>query len=300
MQDKPHAVFCIEHCCRIQDSKRYKILIVDDDPGILKMLIDILVQNSAYEVLTAGDGKAACAIAASELPDIIITDWEMPIMNGIEVVKELKRNPLTSDIPIIISTGVMIEASHMNHAFVSGAVDYIRKPFNEIELNARIENMIQISDQYATIKRQNKLLQTQLTSEILKIQQFDELKKWTVKQLTLLKVKGKIIDEKDINRTLVETERTLNSKAYKTTWVDFESHFETVNPGFFEKVNAHSGSLTINELRLCAFLKLHMSNKEISQILYTSADSVNTARKRLKKKLGMLAEDSLQQFFQNL
>jgi DNA-binding response OmpR family regulator len=281
-------------------SKQYKILIVDDDPGILKMLTNILIQNDVYEVLTTGNGKSACTIASMELPDIIIMDWEMPIMNGVDAIKEMKGNPYTDSIPVIILTGVMIDTVSMNQAFVSGAVDYLRKPFDEVELKARIANMIRISDLSSMIKQQNLELQNQLTTEILKTQQLDELKKWTLKQLTLLKEKAIAFDDKEVKNVIIQTERLLNSKVTQTNWVDFESHFNAINPRFFEKALACNRTFTINELRLCAFLKLNMSNKEIAQILYTSADSVNTARKRLKKKLGLLPEDNLLLFIRNL
>lgn len=281
-------------------NKVYKVLIVDDDSSILESLYIKLSQNGEYEILTAANGKSACEIAVIEKPDLILMDWEMPVMNGFDALKNIKSNQLTKDIPVIISTGVMIEATHVCQAFDVGAVDYLRKPINEIELKARISNMIRISTLTATIKQQNIELQNQLTSEVLKIQQLHELKKFILKQLSLLKENVKCLDEKQIVNIVVQTENQLNSKVFQTSWVDFELHFELVYPGFFGRVNTIQSKLSVNELRLCAFLRLNMSNKEIAQILYTSVDSVNTSRKRLKKKFGLQPQDSLQRFVRNI
>ena len=66
-------------------------------------------------------------------------DWQMPVMDGIEATKQLKLNDTTKDIPVIISTGIMIDSSDLSAALIVGAVDYLRKPFDEIELIARVE-----------------------------------------------------------------------------------------------------------------------------------------------------------------
>jgi len=284
----------------METSDKYKILIADDDISVIKHIMHILIQNSNYEILTTGNGESAYKIANSECPDLIILDWHMPVMNGIEATILLKQNDSTKDIPIIISTGVMIDPIDLNTALITGAVDYLRKPFNEIELLARVDNMLRLSVTYSKIKMQNIELQSRLTSKLINIQQLNELKLATIKQLTSIKEQASSVELQNIKEAIINTERLLYSKIYQINWDDFESHFDLIHQDFFKKLQINFGFFTANELRLCAFIKLNMTNKEIALIIYTSPNSVNTARKRLKKKLGLLPNESLQSFIRNL
>lgn len=279
---------------------KYKILIADDDIYVIKDIMHVLMKNPDYTILTTGNGKSAYEITNIEYPDLIIMDWDMPEMNGIEATKLLKHNQLTRDIPVIIATGIMIDPIDLNLALVSGAVDYLRKPINEIELTARVENMLKLSSAYLKIKQQNALMQNQLTARLINIQQLNELKVMIIKQLSQIKEEVKNNDKKISLETISNAERLLRSKAYETNWADFESHLDIVCQGYIQKLKTKFGDFTRYELRLCAFIKLGMSSKEIASITYTSPNSVNIARKRLKKKLNLQPDDSLQLFLQNL
>jgi len=281
-------------------SERKKILIADDDISTLKDIISIFEDNPDYIFYTTGNGKSACEIASAEIPDLIIMDWQMPVMDGLEATMQLKQNETTKDIPIIISTGVMLEPTHLSKALLSGAVDYIRKPVDALELTARVSNMLTYSEAYSKIKVQNIQLKSQLTLELIHMQQLNELKMATTKQLTLLKQQTSFTNNQNIKETIISTERLLESKAYQIDWADFELYFELVHQGFFNNLKTRFGNFTPNELRLSAFLKLNMSSKEIASIIYTSPDSVDTARKRLKKKMRLLSTESLQSFIHNL
>jgi len=98
------------------------------------------------------NGELALKIAIREQPEIIITDWEMPGMDGIELIKRLKQNESTSDTPIIMCTGVMTSSENLHTALSVGAVDYIRKPIDKIELLARIKSMLMLSDSRKVLK----------------------------------------------------------------------------------------------------------------------------------------------------
>jgi response regulator RpfG family c-di-GMP phosphodiesterase len=279
---------------------KYKILIVDDDISIIKDIMHILIKNPEYIILTTGNGKSACEIANAETLSLILMDWQMPIMDGIEATRLLKQSPYTENIPIIITTGIMVDSTCLSDALFSGAVDFLRKPIDEVELTARVSNMLQLSEAYLEIQQQKKELQSQLAVKLLNIQQLNELKLSTLKQLAIIKEHSVKSNNQHINEVLTKMEAQLYSKVHQINWDDFESHFEFVHHSFLKKIQNEYGNFTPNELRLCAFIKLAMSNKEISMITYTSPDSVNTARKRLKKKLGLLPHESLQLFIQNI
>ena len=127
-----------------------KILVVDDEQANLKTIFTILKSlEEPFRILTATNGADACRIAELEQPDLIIMDWEMPEMNGIEATLELRRREKTRDIPVIIATGKMTEPTHLKTALAAGAHDYVRKPIEPMELLARIDSALRLSRSYA-------------------------------------------------------------------------------------------------------------------------------------------------------
>jgi len=131
-----------------------KILIVDDTAENLRVLIEILKDD--YATIPAVSGEEALKKAmADPMPDLILLDILMPVMDGYEVCKRLKENDKTKDIPIICITA-MSEVMDDARAFKLGAADYIPKPFNPATVKARVKNHIKlkkaISDQQKLIR----------------------------------------------------------------------------------------------------------------------------------------------------
>jgi len=111
-----------------------KILIVDDESAILQTLRFNLERNG-YAVSTAGDGRTAIALAASERPDLIIMDIMLPVLDGIEACKEIRKQ---SGVPIIMLTARDQEIDKVL-ALELGADDYVTKPFSLHEFLARVK-----------------------------------------------------------------------------------------------------------------------------------------------------------------
>ena len=117
-----------------------KILITDDDVDSLR-LIGIMLQRQGYQVVVASTGNQALAKATSELPDLIILDIMMPDMNGYEVCRRLRANPVTKHIPIIMFTAkTMIDDKVAG--FEAGADDYLTKPTHPAELASRVRAIL--------------------------------------------------------------------------------------------------------------------------------------------------------------
>jgi CheY-like chemotaxis protein/DNA-binding CsgD family transcriptional regulator len=112
------------------------VLIVDDVPDNLSMLHDAL-DESGYTVLVATSGAAALQRAAQTLPDVVLLDAMMPVMDGFEVARRLKGSAQTAHIPIIFMTG-LTETEHLVAALESGGVDYVTKPIKPKEVLARM------------------------------------------------------------------------------------------------------------------------------------------------------------------
>lgn len=142
--------------------KTYTILIADDNHENIQLIVDVLESSGIqHKIIRAVNGKVLCELALKRCPDLIITDWEMPEMNGIEAITILKNNESTKDIPIIMCTGRMTSSENLKMALDSGAVDYIKKPIDSIELHARVYSMLKLTDSYRTIKEQNIALEQQ-------------------------------------------------------------------------------------------------------------------------------------------
>ncbi|RPH31381.1 MAG: hybrid sensor histidine kinase/response regulator [Bacteroidales bacterium] len=142
--------------------KTYTILIADDYPENVQIIIDALRESGLqHKVIRAVNGKILCDLAEKRIPDLVITDWEMPEMDGIEAIKKLKSSEATKDIPIIMCTGKMTSSKNLKMALESGAVDYIRKPIDSFELQARVYSMLKLGNSYRTIKDQNIILEQQ-------------------------------------------------------------------------------------------------------------------------------------------
>ena len=115
------------------------LLIVDDNADIRTYLRSIL--QSRYRVLEAEDGQKGLALAREQVPDLIISDVMMPVMNGLEFCQGVKSDMLTSHVPVILLTARALSSHHVE-GYESGADAYITKPFEPALLMARIENLL--------------------------------------------------------------------------------------------------------------------------------------------------------------
>ena len=121
-----------------------KILVIDDLPENIFILQDRLVQEG-YEVNTAYGGTDGLEKAYSTLPDLILLDVMMPDMSGLEVCKTLVNDEKTKHIPIILVTA-KAGAEDTKQGLEAGAFDYIKKPFNRVELMARVKSALKLSE----------------------------------------------------------------------------------------------------------------------------------------------------------
>ena len=116
------------------------ILFVDDEADLVTLLRYNL-ERAGFDVLTAPDGEEALLIVAERQVDLVLLDWMMPHMSGIEVCRQLRRKPATRNIPIIILTARTEETDRIR-GLDTGADDYISKPFSTDELVARIRAVL--------------------------------------------------------------------------------------------------------------------------------------------------------------
>lgn len=117
-----------------------RILVAEDDPVTARFLCSLL-EEKGYDVLLAEDGEQACALAVSERPDLIVSDLAMPYRDGFEVVKTLRSDARSADIPVIL-VSMHDREEDIVYGLEHGADDYVVKPFNARELLARIRKQL--------------------------------------------------------------------------------------------------------------------------------------------------------------
>ena len=116
------------------------ILIVEDEAALATMLRYNL-EKEGYRVCEAGDGEEALTMVSERKPDMVVLDWMLPSLSGIEVCRQLRRKPVTRELPIIMLTARGEEGDKIR-GLNTGADDYMTKPFSLPELMARIRAML--------------------------------------------------------------------------------------------------------------------------------------------------------------
>ena len=121
-----------------------KILACDDEKHIVR-LVQVNLERAGYQVVTANDGKEALQKVAEENPDLVVLDVMMPYMDGFEVLQNLRRNPSTRDIPVIMLTAKAQDADVFK-GWQSGVDCYLTKPFNPMELLSFVKRIFDSTD----------------------------------------------------------------------------------------------------------------------------------------------------------
>ena len=119
------------------DSGKSKVLVVDDDPEIVELFVDVLERDGRFEVKTASTGYDAGMLTTEFMPDLIILDYMLPDINGNVVCKTIRQNPNFEHTKIIIVSGV-VNQDEINDLLKAGADEFVKKPFNIEKLIERI------------------------------------------------------------------------------------------------------------------------------------------------------------------
>ena len=125
------------------ESGKTKVLIVDDDPEIVELMVDLLSRDGRFETKTASSGYDAGILTQQFRPDLILLDYMLPDVNGNIVCQTIRGNPEFENIKIIIVSGV-VKQDEIDQLLKSGAEGFIRKPFNIVELTDKISTVLQM------------------------------------------------------------------------------------------------------------------------------------------------------------
>jgi excisionase family DNA binding protein len=125
------------------ESGKRKILVVDDDPEIVELIVDVLTRDGKFDVKTASSGYEAGIATQRFRPDLILLDYMLPDVNGNVVCQTIRRNPDFENIKIIIVSGV-VKQDEIDQLLKSGAEGFVKKPFSITELIDKITAALKI------------------------------------------------------------------------------------------------------------------------------------------------------------
>ena len=119
---------------------RMKVLVVDDFATMRKIVRNILKQIGFEEITEAEDGNAALRVLKNEKVGLVVTDWNMPNMTGLDLLREIRQNPQTSNLPVLMVTAEGLKENVME-AVKAGVNNYVVKPFTAEVLQEKIETI---------------------------------------------------------------------------------------------------------------------------------------------------------------
>jgi uncharacterized 2Fe-2S/4Fe-4S cluster protein (DUF4445 family)/CheY-like chemotaxis protein len=158
---------------------RMKILIVDDDPVIRKLIKNMLTKDGYENIQTVGSGEEALEMMRQDPPDLVVLDILLPGVQGYEVCRKMRANKAFVHIPVLMMTGSVLDKEKaLEKSFKAGVTDFIAKPIKTVELTARVKSALTIKQQYDRIikklnekaspkKRPKKILKKQVWLNVL-------------------------------------------------------------------------------------------------------------------------------------
>jgi len=195
----------------------------------------------------------------------------------------------------------VVAQNFLDHPAIKAVVANIRDITERKNVEIALQESEAIKAQLLTneierINRELKTNQRSMTAATLKLIQNSERDAQTIDRLIEIEKHTNTEGKQNIKMLIADNKRI----SYNSNWDEFEILFEKVHSSFYEKLNTQFPTLTANERKMCAFLKLNMSNKDIAHITFQSDDALKKARLRLRQKLEIGRETNLSAFLQNI
>lgn len=279
------------------------ILVADDDPGNRELVISTMSGLAkGIKVLSAADGSKVMEIIGKRNVDAVLLDWEMPVLDGLETLKQIRLSEKGKFIPVIIYTGVMTSTGNLVKALEEGANDFVRKPTEPIELIARIHSALKLHSEFLArlqLEQENATMKGQILQneiENLRSELSGYLAQLARKNEVLSEVRDMVLTgEKEIAGDHID--KIIEGEAY---WDEFFQRFNRFDKVFLDLLAQHPGEFSLSEQKFCLLLRLGMSSKDISSLLNITPAAIEKKRYRIRKKFELESSESLERHINSL
>ncbi len=262
------------------------ILIADDNEEVLNFTA-FAVEMMGHRAVKAINGKEAILKANEVRPSLIILDWKMPEIDGMDAAIYFRNDRNFKDTPIIMITGTNETSELMAEAMENGVNDFLRKPFIQIELQARIKSLLK---QANYIKQIIEIKINELNNNAIQLAHSIEEKKLILSHLEA--ISEKTIDNQQKNK-ITELISKIKVAEVVNPLDKLQNQFSDVNNKFLNNILEVHPNLTLAEIKLYMLLRLNLDTKEIAALLYQTYDSVRVSRTRLREKLNLQNSEKL-------
>jgi signal transduction histidine kinase len=261
-----------------------KTILLADDDATLRELARLTMNDPEYRILEASDGREALDLARAQQPDLLILDWMMPSLSGIEVARKLRQDPKTAHIPVIMLTAKGQEKDReAGHA--AGVHSYLVKPFSPLELRERIQNVWQ---QRASVANPN--LQCELNSTVLPTLQPDTTENHS-QLLLYARDLARVIDaEREKSQDLAVVNRALQSEIDERKRI--EDALRQAQVDLEHRVHQRTAELSTMNTQLT---KEVSARKKAEEVLRTLSRQVLEAQENERRRLARELHDEIGQ-----
>lgn len=266
------------------------VLIVDDEKlsrsYMRNMLREYAPDISAIESASAAE---ALQVFGSASPDIVFLDIKMPGMDGFELLEHLPHR----DFELVFITAYN---QYAIKALKEGAADYLLKPIKKEEFRHMLDKVSAKRRKMLDSRSRTSEIENRLVAYLADIRQKNATIEQLQEELEQLQQKGIITDEKARLLDVLQKNVILT----EDDWNNFKTIFETIYPNFFIALRDRYAALTQAEVRLMALTRLNMTTKEMAAMLGISPETIRQTRWRLRKKMDLPDEVSIEDIVQEL
>jgi FixJ family two-component response regulator len=284
------------------------ILIADDDDNVRRSIAAYL-EDGGHTIHHASDGKQAVAKFLKHSPDLCLVDMRMPVMDGLEAIREILKEKADQPIIVISAAGQVSVAMEAIH---SGAWDYLVKPIDDLSiLSFAIDKAMEKQSLRQQVREYQEHLEQQVAQRTADLQTANE--SLQNKTIALREVVNTVQGEKrealqgisqQIEQTVMPLLNRLRESApqiCRPIADNIEQSLRRIAEAQGEPLTQLAGSLTPTELRICRHIRREMTSKEIAQAEGVSPDTIETHRRNIRRKLKIANEQvNLTAYLQSL
>lgn len=291
----------------LRSLKTMNVLVVDDEPEVFDGLKKIMEESLiSYDInfLYATNGITALDIFTNgtDSIDLVITDWQMPKMNGIDLIKCIKKRNVASSQKFVIMTGKKLTPQNKSEAFDLAIIEFIVKPFVKEEVASRIQNaferILELKYRENQVHKQ-RLMNIKICEEYtITYDKLTQLSKFLRQNSTISKTNRDVdVLRKSVASTLGKLQGKLErvEEAYNV----LSQTIDQMYPGFIQRLSEQEkkgNALTDANVRFCIKVALGFTNKELASIEGVEEKSIETRKSRIKKTLNLSKGRKLRHF----